>query len=469
MVGEKVNRMTTRNQFLVAFVLVIASCCSQQVAAFEIVVDYSYDTQNFFNTQQKRDALEAAAARYSRVIDSELLAVGPTVDVVCGDGSVTCPAPWRLGFPHPGEGGQFQSSTAANADDDPIPDAANAYGLEGLEANKWTLYAGGRRLTSAAQGGTATGLNFPDVFEDFEGPFHRGVLPVTANSTNDLPIWGGSVAFNTNTNWHFDLDTPFVPGNGYIDFYSIALHEIGHALGLASPWNQWTHQLDGIYYQGTNAVEAFNADNGTSVTQLRIEATNNFHWADSVEQKSFIFSAGEPNTVGTIGDGLQDLIMDPSLTFTRDNLRFELTNVDVASLEDVGWSVIEDLSDPLDLNGDALVNADDLNLACAAQQPLDEYYAALNTIPGDVDLDGYVQFADFLLLSTYFGTEGNYSRGDITCDGEINFGDFLLLSTQFGRSAAASHAASQSVPEPTSGLAALIAMVVLAAARRRRH
>ena len=334
-------------------------------------------------------------------------------------------------------------------------------GVEGLEANKWTLYAGGRPLTSAAQGGTATGLNFPQVFEDFEGPFHRGVLPVTANSTNDLPIWGGSVAFNTNTSWHFDLETPFVPGNGYIDFYSIALHEIGHALGLASPWNQWTQQLDGVYYNGTNAVEAFNADNGTSVTQLRIEATNNFHWADGVVQKSFIFNAGEPNTVGTIGDGLQDLIMDPSLTFTNDNLRFELTNVDVASLEDVGWSVIEALSDPLDLNGDSEVDVDDLNIACAAQQPLDDYYTALNTIAGDIDLDGYVQFGDFLLLSTYFGTDGNYSRGDITCDGEINFGDFLLLSTQFGRSAAASHAASQSVPEPTSNLcrnaAALVA------------
>ena len=41
-------------------------------SAIDIRIDYTYDSNNFFNTQMKRDSLEAAAARYSAVITSSL-------------------------------------------------------------------------------------------------------------------------------------------------------------------------------------------------------------------------------------------------------------------------------------------------------------------------------------------------------------------------------------------------------------
>lgn len=49
--------------------------------------------------------------------------------------------------------------------------------------------------------------------------------------------------------------------------------------------------------------------------------------------------------------------MEPTADFTTGVRRLELTNVDVAALRDVGWSVIPTLAG--DFNGDGRVNAAD--------------------------------------------------------------------------------------------------------------
>ena len=110
-----------------------------------------------------------------------------------------------------------------------------------------------------------------------------------------------------------------------------------------------------------------------------------------------------------------------------------------------------------DFNGDGQISSDDLDLLCAAAhaaalppsevarfdqngddqinaEDIDEWLANLaNTKRGDADLDGDVDFADFLKLSANFGSEdGHWSDGDFDCDGVIGFSDFLLLSSNFG-------------------------------------
>ena len=66
-------------------------------------------------------------------------------------------------------------------------------------------------------------------------------------------------------------------------------------------------------------------------------------------------------------------------------------------------------------------------------------------IAGDIDGDGSVAFADFLILSNSFGqTVEAGTLGDIDGDGSVAFADFLVLSNNFGQSAAA-----VAVPEPT--------------------
>ena len=65
---------------------------------------------------------------------------------------------------------------------------------------------------------------------------------------------------------------------------------------------------------------------------------------------------------------------------------------------------------------------------------LDVLLETRNSRMADANLDGTVDFADFLAISTNFGREGvGWSGGDFDCSGDITFADFLLLSTAFGQ------------------------------------
>lgn len=82
---------------------------------------------------------------------------------------------------------------------------------------------------------------------------------------------------------------------------------------------------------------------------------------------------------------------------------------------------------------------------------------------GDVDLDGYVQFSDFLKLSASFGNAGTWSDGDFSCDGDVGFADFLVLSQNFGVPMPA-----VSVPEVHTGTfcAVVFCLLVIRSPRR---
>lgn len=425
------------------FGAVLALALSNCASGLELVVDYTYDSQDFFSDPIRREAMEAAAARYSRVITSTLLAVTPERN-----------GGWRINFEHPGTGDPWEISTAASVATDqiaPFASPADEYGFPGLEQDQMILFVGGRELDSAGKGGTGTGLNFTSVFDDLEGHLHRGLISnSTVDTAGDLPVWGGAITFDIDRDWHFDLD---VASTGTAtDFYSIALHEIGHVLGLGTSWNQWQDLVEGQYFVGENGVDAFNQDNGTSNRRLLLQSTADPHWANG-RQQSYLFPYGQPISTGTVGNELQNLLIEPSADFTPTLRRFELTNVDAAALVDIGWSILESDANELDLDGDGMLTGVDLDLACSSGQTIDPWLDGLDVVLGDIDLDGVVGFQDFLILSRGFGEGATYSGGDISCDGIILFGDFLTFSRQFG---ATSMAASQSVPEPETWLAVFI-------------
>lgn len=118
-----------------------------------------------------------------------------------------------------------------------------------------------------------------------------------------------------------------------------------------------------------------------------------------------------------------------------------------------------------DLNNDHTINDSDITnwLGLAAA----EMGFTAPFVPGDTDLDGSVDFADFLRLANNFPgglewTDGNF---DGSLDG-TQFSDFLLLSQNFGSSI--SEADSSSVPEPPGMELAVITLVLLLHPRRRR-
>jgi len=106
-------------------------------------------------------------------------------------------------------------------------------------------------------------------------------------------------------------------------------------------------------------------------------------------------------------------------------------------------------------------------LGAGSSAPTCNDIAASRAIAGDLNGDGSVGFPDFLVLSNNFTLDGvGYEGGDINCDGTVGFPDFLVLSNNFGQPAGAEAA---SVPEPTSGMLAMLAMLTGFAFRRTRR
>ena len=83
---------------------------------------------------------------------------------------------------------------------------------------------------------------------------------------------------------------------------------------------------------------------------------------------------------------------------------------------------------------------------------------------GDLDGNGKVEFADFLVLSENFGSDASdHTTGDIDCNGKVEFSDFLVLSENFGTDVGQ----ASSVPEP-SGIVLLVIGGFAVLLRRRK-
>jgi hypothetical protein len=54
--------------------------------------------------------------------------------------------------------------------------------------------------------------------------------------------------------------------------------------------------------------------------------------------------------------------------------------------------------------------------------------------PGDADLNGRVELADFVALANHYGQAGHWSDGDFDRTGQVDFRDFVLLANNFGSS-----------------------------------
>jgi hypothetical protein len=84
-------------------------------------------------------------------------------------------------------------------------------------------------------------------------------------------------------------------------------------------------------------------------------------------------------------------------------------------------------------------------------------------IPGDLNSNGQVDAADFVVWRNAVGQSGSGIAGDANGDGNVNDADYQLWRANFGLSAPANPAALQraAVPEPASILLLVFAIAFL--------
>ena len=255
--------------------------------AFTIQFDYSLDTNGFFADAARKSLMEAAGEYFENRITDDLDAI-----VSAGSNEFTA----RVRRP----------------DDGTILNIANY----SVSADTIVVYVGGRDLggSTLGQGGPA-GWSASGSSAFFSTIRNRGEIGTTTGGTADeFAPWGGSIAFDIDSNWDFNADLSpgaAISGN---DFYSVALHELGHVLGFGTS-DSWYAQVSGGEFIGSASIGVHGGD----VPLLGDDA----HWAE-----------GLMSTIA--GGAAQETAMDPTLTV---NTRKIFTALDFAALEDIGWEV----------------------------------------------------------------------------------------------------------------------------------
>ncbi|MFO0957964.1 MAG: hypothetical protein U0800_11135 [Isosphaeraceae bacterium] len=252
-----------------------------------LAFDYRYDSAGFFNDPARRAALERAGQTYSSLLNDRLAAITPS-----GSNS------WSIAFENPATG------ATATLNNQPIA------------ADTLWIFAGARPLTGsilAEAGPGDTSVNGSAAWRNLV--LGRGKAGALGGQPTAFAPWGGSVTFNTSVNWFLNADATGL-GSSQSDFTSVALHEIGHILGIgASP--VWNRLSVGGLFQGTNVRQYFDGPGSYPA----IDPSG--HWGASV-----------------VDDG-QSALMTP---YIPRGTRKLATRLDMAGLQDLGWQVAIDVN-----------------------------------------------------------------------------------------------------------------------------
>lgn len=183
----------------------------------------------------------------------------------------------------------------------------------------------------------------------------------------------------------------------------------------------------------------------------------------SADGRTLYFSTNDPNQIRnngptgawgifetTIADGC-DFNLDGGCDL-NDLTRRGLYRVDLTQGSQRASDVFS-----YDISGDGLVNQLDLEAWLVEAASTNGF--GLPYLAGDANLDGTVDFQDFLALAEGFGNGRDWSDGNFNGDREVDFTDFLALTESFGAALTGSNAAT--VPEPSAALVLIFGVLGL--------
>ncbi len=253
-------------------------------ASLQIVFDYRFDTNGFFNDPTRRSTLEQAGRDLASRLDNtvDLAAIAPAG-----------PNRWTATTFNPSNPNQNVSVANLNVASDTI--VVFVGGQPSVDSDEAGLGGNG--------GYSASGS--PDWFSTIRKRGKAG-----------FSTWGGSLSFSSDVNWNFSLSSP---NANQIDFYSVAVHELGHTLGFGGS-NEFDALAQGSQFVGANARAA---NNGTNPS---LSANDPGHWQQGIR------SNGQP------------VSMQPIISA---GARVGFSNLDYAALADIGWEVSAGTSPPV--------------------------------------------------------------------------------------------------------------------------
>jgi len=234
--------------------------------------DYSLDTTGYFNDPIKRDALERAGSDLTSRITSTPGAITPS-----GTGS------WQAIFSHPVTGNETK---IANLN---------------IPAGTMVIYVGGANLPGSQAGEGGPGGYFSSGTKAFQ-------TTVATRGQSGFASWGGSLTMDTDRNWYFGADANG-KANGQVDFHTVAVHELSHAIGLGTT-NEWDALVKNGTFTGSVATQIYG-----SAPKLSSDLA---HFAQGTK------SNGQPVSLQPTVDGSQ---------------RVSLSELDYAALADLGWQI----------------------------------------------------------------------------------------------------------------------------------
>ena len=267
--------------------------------------------------------------------------------------------------------------------------------------DQWIIEQGNQSRVMFELGQGVVALVDPDAYDDFvdiDSDSGDTVTEACVNAINaGTSTAGGDCGYFTSS-----MDTPAI----YLD----GVAENSAKLKFDNSWyDESTQSAEG-------SVEYFN-ENGESLGSSRL-----FRWESVPDTENF-----RPHDNG---DG----------TDTRnETLEFELNNpAGAASMiitfampygENDWWWAIDNLVVTADVTG---------AVSGAVSDPTAWSFTTGagggQTLPGDIDGDGTVQFPDFVILANNFGkTVPANTLGDLDGDGIVQFPDFVILANNFGK------------------------------------